>query len=128
MHQPRKLNEKLKLVEALVSYLNQRKGKRIFHFSIPSWTEWELEVMSYIIDILKYRDPYGLLEFTMKDIRDHKPSLQTKYPFNKNIEATVSRILQTFRDKGEIEFLAEPGRYRLSENGSLIEVLQRCRN
>lgn len=110
---------KQKMVDVLVSHFNTKKG---------NWTQWELVIISYIIDILKHRDPLGLMEFTLWDIRDHKPSIQKKFPNNKNVESSMSNALQSLRDRGEVEFLASRGRYRLSDNGILIEVLKKCRN
>ena len=91
--------------------------------SIADWSEWEQELGWIIIEMLEYRDPAGLMIFEPKDIQDYYPRLQKKFPNNNFISETVSKMLGSLVNRGELE---KPnwGEYRLVEDELLHSHLK----
>lgn len=88
--------------------------------SMADWSEWEQELGWIIIEMLEYRDPSGLMIFEPRDIQDYYPRLQRKFPDNNSISETVSKMLGSLVNRGELE-KPKRGEYRLVE-GELLHL------
>ncbi len=88
--------------------------------SMSDWSEWEQELGWIIIEMLEYRDPSGLMIFEPRDIQDYYPRLQRKFPHNNSISETVSKMLASLVDRGQLE-KPNRGEYRLIE-GQLLHL------
>ena len=88
--------------------------------SMADWSEWEQELGWIIIEMLEYRNPSGLMIFEPRDIQDYYPRLQRKFPDNNSISETVSKMLGSLVNRGELE-KPKRGEYRLVE-GELLHL------
>ena len=92
--------------------------------SISDWSEWEQELGWIIAEMLEYRDPSGLMIFEPRDIQDYYPRLKEMWPDNNSISETVSKMLASLVNRGELE-KPNRGEYRLVEGGLLHFHLKR---
>ena len=73
-------------------------------------SDWEHAIRS---ELRNYRGVNITSEFTLDEFQDFsRDRLETQFPENNTIDASIRRNLQEFRDRDEIEFLGN-AQYRI---------------
>ena len=75
-----------------------------------------IENRGWLFDVLNFVNFINQEIFTLRDVYEYAPQLQTKHPDNHNIEAKIRQQLQILRDKGLIEFLGNGIYQKITHN------------
>lgn len=84
-------------------------------------------VQGWTMDVLKCVEQIPNDVFRLEDVYAFADVLQTKYPNNKTIKASIRQKLQILRDKGYIEFVGN-GKYRKLNDKSFLHYSERIIN
>ncbi len=76
-------------------------------------------VRGWTVDVLRVVRRLGKSYFSLGDIYDFEPELQTAHPLNRNVRPKIRQQLQVLRYLGLLDFAAR-GTYRIREQGDPV--------